>query len=163
MERASNEKKVALLSGLLLSLIVAGTTTAADVNQETKIELKSIVESQAVKVYNNKLNGVANKAEIINGSLYFKYEDEKTIPFLVTYGEYTDGTKAASFNKDGKTDVMVTMGSKTYITFQGLPQPLSDEVKAQMKRNYFPVRYVYEMAGYKVDYDVTTKSVTIHE
>ena len=157
------KKKVALLSGLLLSLIVAGTTTAADSKQETKIELNGIVESHAVKVYNKKLNGVAMKAELINGYLYFKYDDEKTIPFLTTYGEYTDNTKRAGFNKDGKTDVMVTMGSVTNITLHGLPQPISDEVKSQLKRNYFPVRYVYEMAGYKVDYDVTTKSITIHE
>ncbi|MNB94357.1 hypothetical protein D3C75_415080 [compost metagenome] len=157
------KKKVALLSGLLLSLIIAGTTTAADVKLKTKIELKGIEESHAVKVYNNKLNGVTNTAEIINGSLYFKYEDEKKIPFLVTYGEYTDGTKRAGFNIDGKTDVMITMGSETRINFLGLPQSLSDEVIAQLKRNYFPVRYVYEIAGYKVDYDVKTKSVTIHE
>ncbi|MBD3922982.1 hypothetical protein H8B09_30100 [Paenibacillus sp. PR3] len=153
--------KIALLSGIALSLIIAGTAMAADAKKVAKIKLNGIQDSKLVKMYNDKYTGMDLPAELIDGTLYFKIVEE--LPFLRTWGYFPDNWAAAGFDIDGKTDVSVTTGSKTYIDLLGLPQTISNTVKNQLKRHFFPVRYVYELAGYKVDYDAAAKTVTISE
>lgn len=155
------KKPIMLLSTLFLSLTVAGSALAADIKKDTKIDLTGILDSHSVSVSNYKYDGVSMPAELIDGSLYLKADN--SLPLLTTWGYFPDENFShAGFNEDGKTDVAVMLGSKTFIDFQGKPQPLTDTMKAQLKRGYFPARFVYELAGFQVDYDQDTHSVLIH-
>jgi hypothetical protein len=154
------KKSMLAIIALIFSLSLATGSAFATDAKEQKLNLTNIQDNHSVKVYNDNLNGAAMPAELVDGSLYLKAD--YNVPLLSKWGNYPDENwSSAGFNKDGKTELIVSFGSRTFINFQGKPQQITDTMKAELQKGYFPVRFVYELAGYKVTYNPDDYSVTL--
>ncbi|NHN35527.1 hypothetical protein [Paenibacillus agricola] len=153
-------KSISLLMALLfLSVSFAGLAIAAD-HQETKIVLSGVNENHTVTLYNNDyITGVSIRCKMVGDSLYILADNALPLVDKWSYREEINTSKVV-INNGSHNEVTISTGNRNYIDLEGAAQGLTDTIKTELQKGYFPLRFVYELGGYKVNYDPSQNSIT---
>lgn len=153
-------KKTMLLVSACLALTMVFSLSAFATNQQSvSLDLNQIqTEGQAVIISGGDYIGMKLPAKIIDGKLYLLAGNSIGV---------TDNWSADKYAKNetlvinGKSSVKLRLGPTPEILLDNVAVPLDSVAKEAMESRLFPVRQVYELAGYKVEYDAISNSVTL--
>lgn len=135
------------------------TTVSANAGETVNLSLAKTDSDLVVTIKGGSLDGQNFDAKIVNGSLYI---NGGALVFLFSDSSYTS-------NPDTHTDtivlseiVTVNMYKNCRVEINGEPLDLNEVVMKELESGYVPVRKVFELAGYTVNYKVSSdRLVTI--
>ncbi|WP_240416497.1 hypothetical protein [Paenibacillus periandrae] len=148
-----------IATSILTFFMVLTSSVFAATEEPTKtLNLSSISTNQTAQIVStDAFNGMHIPAVFVDETLYVKADSS---------AGFTDGRWSMIQSENIErviisSDVTVFVGENARIAAYGELVPLSPAVIEQMIKGYYPVRLVYELAGYQVLYNQTYQDVSI--
>lgn len=134
-----------ITSVLFFSLL--SSTVFAQNGNDFALDISEINTSNNVTVMSGSYQGQHLPAKLINGSLYIKGES-----LLIFADTFRSDAATRTDILEFKDEVQVEMLKQTSIQKKNVIVDLEETVKNELAAGYIPVRQVFELAGYKVNY-----------
>lgn len=154
----SSMKKSILTFCLIMAIFAAtgGSVFAAESESKT-LDLKTYGKSGYVSLTDSNYEGMPLPANLIGNQLFIQGSNSVG---LVEFWRVDDDLNESVFVKE-EIPVVVHLGKNAGIEIEGKPLRVEGVVKEQLLKGFYPVRQVFELAGYMVRYDAQTHQVKL--
>jgi hypothetical protein len=139
-------------------LVFSGSALAADAKSITLDLGPAAGDGYVVITSHDEYIGMKLPAKLIDGRLYLRGSNSVGLADL-WHVDKDARNETLIINEENPVEVH--LGAAPEILFEGAEVTLDEGTKALLAKGLFPVRQVYELAGYSVDYDGSTHTVTL--
>lgn len=155
-----SKRKVTLLGSLVLALsLMLGSSVFAANKESITLKLSpSGDEGHVVILSGGDYPGMTLPARMIEGKLYLRGSNSVGI---AENWKADEGANNETLVIREDIPVEILFGKVSQIRFNETYVDVDDVTMEQLESGFYPVRQVYELAGYTVNYDVATHTITI--
>lgn len=143
---------------LTVFLALAGSSLASG-NESIKLDLNHLPkEGNVIIASGTNYNGINLPGKMIDGTLYLHGSNAVG---LTEEWQFDPEAKVETFVLKEEIPVKVHLGNDAGIVVGGKIVSIDEDTKKHMENGLFPVRQVYELAGFTVKYNSSDHSVTL--